>query len=250
MTISIFHPASIFPMGEDSAYLIIRIQEEFSIEFTDAELANIATVGELYNLVLSKLETGDSCRSSQAFYRLRQAMTACLYVPRKSIHPATNLAILLPESKRYLLWKKLENESRLTFPKLRHPRWARDVIRSIALAAAIAAQILMARWWHPHAALWVPLEIAVFCVFAVVRQSLYAVTPSLGRGLPVRTVGELTKILLSDNFSLFTPEAGNVLPYSPNDVWDQLVHIFSDELQVDANKIKPQTRFDEDLNLA
>lgn len=248
MTTSIFHLRAFNAMNDDGMHLVTRIQEEFCIQFADAELAHIATVGELYAIVLSKLETGDSCRTSQAFYRLRKAMMALLNRPRKSIRPGTQLAALLPEAKRRVLWRQLENATRLTFPKLRHPRWARDVIRSLALASAVAFQLFMNWRTHPHGALWIPLEFAVLVVFVIVRQSLFAATAFLGIGLPVRTVGELTKVLLSTNFSQFTPEAGNELPYSRTEVWDQLAAIFVDELLMDPSKITPESRFEDDLN--
>ncbi len=250
MTISIFHPASIFPMGEDSVALIRRIQDDFCIEFAETELAGIATVGDLYEVLLGKVETGDSCRSSQAFYRLRKAMMAVLNKPRKAIRPGTQLGALLPDPKRKVLWKQLEETTYLSFPKLRHPRWARDVIRSLALASAIAFQIGMNRWTHPRGFWWVDLEIGVVAVFVIVRQSLFAATGFLGIGLPVRTVGELVKAILSTNFSQFTPEAGNALPYSPAEVWEQLGHILSEELGLEPEKIAKETRFEGHLDTA
>ena len=228
--------------------LVARIQDEFCIQFSETELANVADVGDLYKVLLGKVETGDSCRSSQVFYRLRKAMMAVLNKPRKSIRPATLLATLLPESKRKLLWKQLQETTSLSFPKLRHPRWARDVIRSIAVASAVVFQILMDRWTHPHGVYWVPLELAVLAVFVIVRQTLFAVTSSLGIGLPVRTVGELVKAVLKVNFSQFTPEAGNALPYTREDVWDQLIHILSEQLGLDPGRIGEQTRFEEHLD--
>jgi len=248
MTIRIFDPRAIYPPGEDSMYVVLRIEEEFSISLAETELATIATVGELYSVILSKLEIGDSWRASHAFYRLRKAMMARLGLPRKSIRPATKLAVLLPESKRKMLWKQLEDLSGLTFPKLRHPRWARDVIRSVALLAAIVFQLLMVRWRHPHGAWWVPLELGVFAVFVIARQSLYAATKFKGIGLPMRTVGELAEALPQANLTQFRPAGGDALPYGRKEVWEQLVEVLCDVLKVDAGKISVETRF-EDLKL-
>lgn len=175
---------------------------------------------------------------------------SCLGVPRKAVRPATKLAILLPEAKRRVLWKQMEIDTLLEFPKLRHPRWARDVIRTLAVAATVAAQYYGRRLLHPRGEYWISFEFGVIAVFVMVRQGLYAATASLGTGLPFKTVGELAQALLKTNFSHFSPHAGNTLPYSTKDVWEQMLNVLSEESGVDPSSISPETRFREDLKMA
>ena len=251
MTTNLLHPPAIdFEEDGDFANLLRRIMYDFGIELTWDDLPEVATVGDLHERLLVKLETGDTCRTSQAFYRLRKAMMAVLGVSRKSIRPNTLLAPLLPEAKRIALWKQIENACYLTFPKLRHPRWARDVIRTLAVMAAIVYQLLVVNRIHHGALDWVLLEAGVLVIFVLVRQALYATTGFLAKGLPARTVGELTKLILQTNFAQFSPDAGNTLPYSRQEVWEQLVYIISEELAVDPAIVTKDTSFVQDLGFA
>jgi len=239
-------------LGLDSVELVSRIEEEFSVDLTDAEVAGVATVGELYDLLLSKLDNEDARRSSRAFYRLRKTIVECLGLPRKSIRRTTKLEAFLPEETRAALWGQLEKSSGLTFPKLRHPRWMRDVIRTIALVVLIVFQFLVARWLHPQGIYWVPMIFADFVVWIAVRQILYAATPSMARDFPsktMRTVGDLSQYLLRTHFTVFKPEGGDVQAFNKNEVWEQLTYLVSDFVGVEPSEVTPETRFIEDLKM-
>ncbi|MGD0631828.1 MAG: hypothetical protein ABR987_21055, partial [Terracidiphilus sp.] len=60
-------------MGLDSVELVLRTEDEFSIILSDDEAASAITVGDLYNLVLSKLDVTPGCLTSKAFYATRRA---------------------------------------------------------------------------------------------------------------------------------------------------------------------------------
>lgn len=249
---SILNTGAIFPMGEDSAELLVRVEEEFNIDLSETDVAHIATVGDLYNLLLSKLENDDACRSSRAFYRLRKTIVDCLGLPRKAIRPTTKLEAFLPEENRVALWGQLESASHLTFPKLRHPRWMRDAIRTIALVATIVFQFLVARWLHPHGIYWAPMIFADIAVWIAVRQILYAATPSMAREFPfktMRTVGDLSQYLLRTHFTVFKPEGGDAQACNKKEVWEQLRYLVYDFVGVDASEVTPETRFIEDLKM-
>ena len=44
-------------MGLDTVEIVMRIEEELSIELPDLELGSVRTVGDLYQVVLSKTRT-------------------------------------------------------------------------------------------------------------------------------------------------------------------------------------------------
>ncbi len=112
-------------MGLDSVELVLRIEEEFSIELPDPEIRDIRTVGELYRLVLSKVESTPSCLSSKAFYRVRRALVECLSLPRRAIRPSTSLDSLLPRSQLAKEWQRVADHSGLALPPLkRRRRWS------------------------------------------------------------------------------------------------------------------------------
>lgn len=112
-------------MGLDSVELVLRIEEEFSIELPDGEIMDTRTVGDLYRVVLSKLETTPSCLSSKAFYRVRTALVECLGLPRRSIRPSTPLDSLIPRTSLIKEWQKIADHSGLALPPLkRRKRWS------------------------------------------------------------------------------------------------------------------------------
>lgn len=111
-------------MGLDAVELIMRIEEEFSIELPDAELVSVRTVDDLYQLILRRLDTQPSCLSSKAFYRVRKSLVQCLNLPRRAIRPSTPLDPLLPRSSLHQHWQEISNHSGLILPPLkRRRRW-------------------------------------------------------------------------------------------------------------------------------
>jgi len=82
---------------EDFGFDIIpAIEKSFGIEFTQVDLADVRTYGELCAAVWAKLPStmATDCTSQQAFYKLRQSI--CTHTGAASITPATQLATLLP----------------------------------------------------------------------------------------------------------------------------------------------------------
>jgi acyl carrier protein len=235
------------PMGMDSVEIVMRVEEEFAITLSDEEAGGVRTVGQLYSLVLSKIETSDSDRISQAFYRLRRAIMRCLGVPRGAVRPSTPLRVLMPPATRRAAWSSLAEVSGLTFPTLRHPRWARDSIRVLTVAAAIAFLAGMIDWTQPSGIFWLPLSAATGVAAFASLRALYAVTAFLAREFPVRTAGQLAETLLVTNPAEFTSTA--IQPLSRREVWLRLAQIISDQLSLDPEEIVPEARFAEDLGV-
>jgi acyl carrier protein len=236
-------------MGMDGVEIVMRIEEEFGIDLPDGELASIRTVGDLYQLILTKLEIGDSNQTSQSFYRLRRAMMRCLGLPRSAITPKSRLKLLMPPPTRAAAWKSLEEVSELTFPPLRHPRWARDTIRVLAVAAGLAFLVVMMNWTHPSGLAWLPLFLAACLIVFATGKALYAVTSALAREFPARTAGELAQLLLATNFSKFGQNAPDRQPISRRDVWQELVYILGDQQGLNPEQIVPEARLIEDLGI-
>jgi hypothetical protein len=62
----------------DSVELLIAIERAFDIKISDQDAATVTTMGDLHDLVTSKLDGagGEKCRTSMAFYRVRRALRA------------------------------------------------------------------------------------------------------------------------------------------------------------------------------
>ena len=107
-------------MGLDAVELVMRVEEEFGIEIVDAEAGEVATVGNLHHLVMSKLtsEHEGICLTSTAFYRTRKALTKVLKIPKQRISPATPLNDLVDEENRAQIWASIRNAITLETPDL------------------------------------------------------------------------------------------------------------------------------------
>lgn len=118
-------------MGLDTVEIVMRIEEDFSIDLPDVELASVQTVGDLYELVVKKLDTKPSRLSSKAFYHTRRTLVECLGLPRRSIRPSTRLDSLLPRSSLVERWQELSDHAGLSFPALeRRKRWTDSFLRA------------------------------------------------------------------------------------------------------------------------
>lgn len=72
-------------MGLDSVELIMRIEEEFSIEISDIEAGEILTVGDFYKLILKKIDRADD--NQEIWEMLCNAIIEQGGVPRAKITP-------------------------------------------------------------------------------------------------------------------------------------------------------------------
>jgi hypothetical protein len=71
-------------MGLDGVELLLAVEDAFQIHIEDHEAGGVYTVGDLYNLVVTKLQGQDSkrCLTSAAFYRTRRGIMDTLGVDR------------------------------------------------------------------------------------------------------------------------------------------------------------------------
>ena len=243
-------------MGLDAVGLVMRTEDEFSITLSDDEAGTVRTVDDLYQLVLTKLDLTHSCLSSKAFYRTRQALVACLQVPRREIRPSSDLESLLPEPTRRQQWSEIAEQISLEFPRLQYPaRWRQRFFRFGALISAIvvlACSTLILRTYPGFIsglALWIPAFAIWMILFAAINSALKKSATSLQTELPCQTAGDLSRLILTSNYEHFSPTAAQNTATSKEYVWKKLVDIICDQLQVGPEDVVPRARFVEDLGV-
>jgi len=98
-------------MGLDAVELILSIEERFGIEVSDEEAANILAVGQMQNLILSKLNISDeeTCLTQQAFHLIRKTAMTAFGVSRKALKPDTLLDSFMPRETRKEDWLRLQS---------------------------------------------------------------------------------------------------------------------------------------------
>ena len=130
-------------MGLDGVELILAVEDAFQIHIADEEAGNVFTVGDLHNLVVSKLQGQDSkrCLTSAAFYRTRRGIIDMLGIDRREVRPATPLEVILPRNSRREKWRRIQAAMKMKLPDLQHPGWIQLGLLTIGVALAVAAGV-------------------------------------------------------------------------------------------------------------
>ena len=90
--------------------LLKEVEKSFEIKFDKHELIHTKTFGELFDIIISKINlpnVNDSTHQ-QAFYKLREAISAIKGIDKKEILPETELKKLYPRKGRKKAIKELE----------------------------------------------------------------------------------------------------------------------------------------------
>lgn len=95
-------------MGFDLVEIVMAIEDEFQISFTDAEAEQADTVGKVVNLIHGRLRQNQyqPCPSQHGFYVVRKQLMSMFELPRSAIVPQTRLEEIIPRKHRRRLWKK------------------------------------------------------------------------------------------------------------------------------------------------
>lgn len=96
-------------MGLDGVELVMEIEEEFGIKLTDDEVAPVQTVGQIIQLVESKITPESRQKLGAAFYRLRQVIADSALIDKRLIRPATDLRPFIPDSQVSSVWRELRD---------------------------------------------------------------------------------------------------------------------------------------------
>jgi len=242
-------------MGLDTVEIVMRIEEEFAIDLPDAELEQVRTVGDLHELVLSKLKTttASSCLSSKAFYRTRLAIVNVLGTPKRSIRPATPLESILPIESRRETWDAIRSALGAKFPDLKASITKNRIFNAAILV--VPTSLVLALWWSarsyvglsgPSLGLALVLRVMLLVLTLV---TLAGVIRRSASNLPVATAGDLSRLVLTMNFAEFSSGAAPNQPMSQEDVWRRIVCIFCDQMQLDEGEIRPEARIHRDLGI-
>jgi len=245
-------------MELEGVELILRFEDEFSISISDEEAGAARTVGDLYNLVIGKLDGSTSCASGRVFYLTRKAIVDTMGLPRRSVRPSTWLEPVFPKLTRIQRWKEIAVRSQLDFPRLEHAkRWREGLM---LLGMVLASIPVIAAWWVFYALGWLPgIVVWLFAIPALVgwvvlvsriNQALLSATPWLACELPFKTAGDLAMGVLAMNYEVFDPLGDTQTPPSREFIWQRIVEIFCDELQVNPQDVRHDARIGEDLGVS
>jgi acyl carrier protein len=222
-------------MGLDGVEFVMAVEEEFKIAISDAEAEHCVTVGQVVDLVYSRLRqtAEDPCASQHGFYVVRRRLMDALGLKRAQIRPETRLEALIGRKDRRKRWRELvaalaENKSR--WPGLVRPKWMRVGLLVIMVAACLGLVVFT----------WLPFVLSFFAAVAVGLIGVYLTVP-FEREFPARfsRVQDLVPFVT-------TLDAG---VWSKEEVFQKVKAITVEQLGVEASKVSLEARFVDDLGL-
>jgi len=231
-------------MGLDMVELVMEIEEAFDISMPDDEAASMATVGDVFDYIVTKTNVptqSSVCLSAIAFYSLRRAARTLGSTGR--LRPRDSTLSMFPESQRRKYWAQLQERSKLTLPPLCRPSWLVATCTVLAIACSVYFGVLVYQSSDSQLAGFVS-AIAVGSItgtIACLVTRVFAVYPTKN----CRTVRGLAESVLRLNLkSLSERYSGS----SRSDIWIALRSIIVEQLGVSPEEVTLSASFVKDLN--
>jgi hypothetical protein len=205
----------------DDVELIEDVEEAFGVRFADHELERCHTVGDLFELVETRLPDGSSsgyCATAMCFYRLRRALRPLLAI---DLCPTTAIGELKGLSVRNL--HRLIENGGLRPPPPYISLWG-CLALLLVVALPLAAVGLGGPWWIAAAS-------------ALPAVALYRIVPIR---LPesVETFGDLVRIVSSRSIGGLSQQGARL---ATSDAWSAFKDILSDHTLLSKEAITPET---------
>lgn len=212
--------------SEDASDLLVKIEKSFDIKFGDTELMHIKTLGELCDHIANKiqLDNTDDCTTQQAFYKLRNAITAIFNIDDKIITTDFPLNKFLPRQKRSEKVRDLENYLDVHLNILRPPHWVTNTLLIFLLASIVG---LFFKWQYGLLGLCVSFGGLWF-------------SNKIGNELDVQTVGQLAEKMTRENY---LKSRRNPKTINKNEIENLLTEWFSNDLGLEKSKLTREAKF-------
>lgn len=232
-------------MGLDGVELLMAVEDRFGITIEDEQAGQVATAGDLHELVMSKLTPSGpgSCLSSHVFYGLRRGLLEVTEVSRERVTPGASLEGLLPDEGRRGVWDSLGECSGWRLPPLRLPPALESSMLTGCLGAIAVALLGGGLGLMPGPIAWT-LGLAAFPALL----SAYRLAAPLAVRLPreLATVGDAARAVLSLNFALLSEECRS---WNEGEVWQALQSVVVDQLGCKPEDVRRSAHLVHDLGL-
>jgi hypothetical protein len=193
-TLSNFKLDNIGP--EDFGDTLLKLEKSFGAKFADNAFKDAKTFGDICNIIESQINLTDKndCTTQQAFYKVRKAIALTQNLDERNIELQTNLEDIFPRSNR------------------------RQNVKYFQQALGFSVDILSMKTWlgWTLAAGFVVSLIAFFFSwqYAVAGLTFFALfnwtANKFSKELNISTVGDLTKRISREHYSLARRQSGTV----------------------------------------
>jgi hypothetical protein len=248
-------------MGLDLVEITMSIEEELGVELVDDDFERLVRdrdirVGDLYDLVLEKLELSDTVRNDFGINHglwsdMHDVLHSVSALPRDQIELKTPLAVLFPTAERRRKWNELQAACRYRIASLDYPPTVRAIGFAIALAMVAVEQFQL--WQIPALRVfWILLGVFGLWMVVETHAKMLDILRPFRNQLPsqLTTVKELCRAVLATNYEAVCER----VDHSPHDrcvgVWRQLTDILVNTLGVDPVEVMFRARLVRDLRMA
>lgn len=206
--------------------VMVKLEKSFDIKFADNELKDVATFGQLCDVVVAKVKQvhADSCTTQQAFYKLRNAINAKNPAEKYLIKPQTKLCELFPRDNRIEVVADIEEEMGFHMNLLQPKPW-------IVWMFAIVLMASIAMFWVNTTAATAGLIISIAGLRLAGR---------FGKELKVKTIGDLAEKIAREHYLKCRRDASTV---NRAEVVQKIKEVFAQDLDLEPDALTREAKF-------
>jgi hypothetical protein len=186
-------------MGLDAVELVMAVEEKFGVSITDEEATKAVTVGDLKQIVKTKLDItdADGCLTQRAFHLIRKKATAEFGVSRRNLKPDTTLETIVPQYTRRESWQNFQ----VALGVAELPELVRPHAVNLTITVFVLTGVVLPVWYGSlhaqHFGLWMLIGAVLGCLVGWVSAVLTRPMKTKFRAGYDR-VGDLARFLLAN----------------------------------------------------
>ena len=212
---------------EDIFDVVFKLEKSFGLKFEDDALYNVNTFGEMFDVIISKIqgENLENCSSQQAFYKIRNAISATLLIDKNLITVDTNLNDIFTIETRTQKIKELQDELDIRFDILSIQSWLSS---TIFYGIIISLAMFFFKW-----------QIALSGLTLFITMSWIA-NKFLVKEFEFKTVGQLSDKIVRENYVEIRREKGTI---NKQEILNIIIDTFNKELYIEKNYLTRNDKF-------
>lgn len=247
-------------MGVDPLDIMFRIEKTFQIKVSKDDFLglvrdNDVTAGDLYDLLLEKLQIGDVGRydyglNLRLWSQMQRLLHSVTRVPLEQIQLHVPLERLFPIETRRETWDALREASPYQIMEMDYPPIVR-ILGYLLATGVVSIELFHLRQIFVFNFLWPAVGVLGLWMIGESYLKIMPVFASMRNRFPNRlaTVKDLCRAVLAANYSQICTSAELPIDERSISIWEQLVDILSKSLGVDPHEVTFRSRLDRDLGM-
>lgn len=232
-------------MGLDSVEILVKVENTFGIQISNAEAERIVTVGDYYNVVWKHVANRQSekCQSQALFYKLRKSLASSFPLSAGNIRLDVRTDTIFPKQNRCWHYLQFAENTSLQLPALVLPAAWETLLTAFGfttILGGLLASLVVVNFtdFTKWTLLFPVVGVGLTKLFSNLLNHKRTVIPST-------TIREFTKEILTLNYATITQKNG----INRNDMESVINHILVDMVGVELHEISPEKSLTDDLGI-